>query len=246
MKLKGQSALVTGGGGGIGAAVCTAFAREGANVVVNDVNLAAAEKVSAAAQDLGVRAYADGSDITDSKAAKAMIDQAVKTHGRLDILVNNAGITRDTLVARMSDEDWNLVLSVNLNGAFYCARAAARPMMKQRSGAVVNVASVIGIGGNAGQGNYAASKGGLIALSRSLAKELGPRGVRVNAVAPGFIQTAMTDDLPEDLKKAILENTPLRRFGTAEDVASAVLFLAGPGAEFITGSVLRLDGGLAV
>ncbi|MHC4600110.1 MAG: 3-oxoacyl-[acyl-carrier-protein] reductase [Planctomycetota bacterium] len=246
MKLKGQSALVTGGGGGIGAAVCAAFAAQGADVVVNDVNLAAAENVSAAAKDLGVRAYADDTDITDAKGAKAMIDRAVKTHGRLDILVNNAGITRDTLVARMSDEDWNLVLSVNLGGAFYCARAAARPMMKQRSGAIVNVASIIGLDGNAGQGNYAASKGGLIALSRSLAKELGPRGVRVNAVAPGFIQTAMTDVLPDDLKKAILENTPLRRFGTPEDVARAVLFLAGPDAEFITGSVLRLDGGLAV
>ncbi|MHC5038221.1 MAG: 3-oxoacyl-[acyl-carrier-protein] reductase [Planctomycetota bacterium] len=246
MRFQGLTALVTGGGGGIGAAVCTAFAREGARVVVNDVNRDAAEQVAGAIRDLGGEALTHSADITDPAQAKAMVDQTLKTFDRLDILVNNAGITRDTLVPRMSDEDWNRVLSVNLSGAFHCTRAVARAMMKQRSGSIVNVASIIGIGGNAGQANYAASKGGLIAFSRSLAKEMGPRGVRVNTLAPGFIQTPMTDVLPDKLKQGILERTPLNRFGTPEDVAQAVLFLAGPDAAFITGAVLRLDGGLAV
>jgi len=246
MRFKEQVALVTGGGGGIGASICQAFAREGARVVVNDVNLEGAEAVAARAREAGHEAYADGADITDTSAAKSLIGRAVKAYGRLDVLVNNAGITRDTLVVRMSDEDWSSVLDVNLTGAFNCARAAARVMMKQRAGAVVNVASVVGIGGNAGQANYAASKGGLIALTGSLAKELGPRGVRVNALAPGFILTPMTDVLPEEVKNGILDRTSLKRFGSPEDVANAVLFLSGPEAGFITGAVLRLDGGLAL
>ncbi len=246
MRLQGQAALVTGGGGGIGEAVCLALAREGCAVAVNDVNREAAERTASRVQEAGPESLADDTDITNPEHVKAMVENVRKRLGRLDVLVNNAGVTRDTLLPRMSDEDWDLVIRVNLYGAFHCARAAARVMMKQRAGAIVNIASIIGIGGNAGQANYAASKGGLIALSRSMAKELGPRGVRVNAVAPGFIRTAMTEVLKDDVKKDILQNTPLRTFGSPEDVAEAVLFLAGPGARFVTGAVLRLDGGLAV
>ena len=246
MLFQGASALVTGGGGGIGAAVCLALAREGASVTVNDVNSESAERVAASCRGAGAAAFVDTRSITDPEMARAMIEEATSRGGGLHVLVNNAGITRDTLLVRMSDDDWNRVLQVNLTGAFHCCRAAARLMLKQRAGAIVNLASVVGIGGNAGQANYAASKGGLIALTLSLSKEMGPRGVRVNAVAPGFIRTPMTDGLPEDVKQGILDRTPLKRFGTPEDVAEAVLFLAGPKAGFITGAVLRIDGGLSM
>lgn len=246
MKFAEKTVLVTGGGGGIGEAISTAFAREGAALVINDVNQAGAERVAAACRDLGAKAIIDGSDITKSDQADAMVRAAVEFGGGLDVLVNNAGITKDTLVVRMSDDDWLKVLNVNLNGSFFCARSAAKVMMKRRTGVIVNVSSVIGIAGNAGQANYAASKAGLIALTKSMARELGSRGVRVFAVAPGFIRTAMTDVLPEEVKKGILDRTSLRKFGGPEDVASAILFLAGDGAGFITGDVLRIDGGLTV
>ncbi|MCU0722419.1 MAG: 3-oxoacyl-[acyl-carrier-protein] reductase [Planctomycetes bacterium] len=246
MLLEGLSAVVTGGGGGIGAAVCASFAREGAAVTVNDVNPEAAERVAAACRGAGAKAFADTHNITDPDQVALLLEEAAARSGGVHVLVNNAGITRDTLLVRMSDEDWNRVLSVNLTGAFHCCRSAAKLMMKQRAGSIVNVASVVGIGGNAGQANYAASKGGLIALTLSLAKEMGPRGVRVNAVAPGFVRTPMTDVLPEDVKKGILDRTPLRRFGTPEDVADAVLFLAGPRSSFVSGAVLRIDGGLSM
>ena len=246
MKFAGKSVLVTGAGGGIGAEVCAAFAREGAAIIINDVQAAAAEKTAAACRALGAKAFVDNSDITRSDQADAMIKAAVDNCGSLDVLVNNAGITKDTLVVRMSDEDWLRVLNVNLTGAFFCARAAAKVMMKRRAGVIVNVSSVIGIAGNAGQANYAASKAGLIALTKSMAKELGSRGVRVMAVAPGFITTPMTSVLPDDVKNGILDRTSLRKFGEPKDVAAAILFLAGEESGFITGDVLRIDGGLTV
>jgi 3-oxoacyl-[acyl-carrier protein] reductase len=236
--LEGKLALVTGASRGIGRAIAAELAHAGAQVVVG--YRSGAEQAEALAAEIGGRA-AQG-DVADPEQAARLVEEA----GDLDILVNNAGLTRDGLIARMSDEDWRTVLDTNLGGVFHTCRAAARGMMRRRSGAIVNLTSVVGVHGNPGQTNYAASKAGIIGFTKSLARELAPRGVRANAVAPGYIQTALTDVLPEDVQQAILQNTPLARLGTPEDVAGAVRFLCSDEASFVTGEVLLVDGGLGM
>ena len=247
MSLKGKVALVTGGSRGIGRAVCLELARQGADVAVNYAgNEAAAQETAQACRELGVRAVVLRADVADAAACDAMVAQVLEQLGRLDILVNNAGITRDGLMLRMPEADWDAVLDTNLKGAFHCMRAAYKTMMRQKSGRVVNISSVLGLRGNAGQTNYSASKAGLIGLSKSLAKELATRNVTVNVVAPGFITTDMTDALPEGAREALLSTIPMKRLGAAEDVARAVAFFAGEGAGYVTGQVLCVDGGMAV
>ncbi|HBC27158.1 MAG TPA: 3-oxoacyl-[acyl-carrier-protein] reductase [Ruminococcaceae bacterium] len=247
MSLKGKAAIVTGGGRGIGRAVCLEFARRGANLVVNYAgNAEAAEQTARDCRDLGVQAVTVRADVSVSAECAAIFDKAKETFGRVDILVNNAGITRDGLIARMSEEDFDAVLDTNLKGAFLCMKLAARLMMKQRSGRIISVSSVVALRGNPGQANYAASKAGLIGMTKSLAKELAARNVTVNAVAPGMIRTDMTNSLPDRAKQAILDSIPLARLGTPEDVAKAVAFFAGDDADYITGQVLRVDGGMAM
>ena len=240
--LDGRVALVTGGSRGIGAAICRELARAGAKVAVNyRSGKDLAEEVAA---EIG--GFAVAGDVADAAGAQALIEQAEEELGDVDVLVNNAGITRDTLIARMSDEDWELVINTNLRGAFNTARAVSRRMLRRRSGAIVNLTSVVGLHGNPGQANYAASKAGIVGLTKALARELGSRGVRVNAVAPGYIDTALTQVLPEPARGAILANTPLGRLGEPEDVAAAVRFLCSDAAAFITGEVLLVDGGLGM
>jgi 3-oxoacyl-[acyl-carrier protein] reductase len=236
--LEGKLALVTGASRGIGRAVAVELARAGAQVVVG--YRSGAEEARAVAEEIGGRAAQ--ADVGDPEQATRLVEEA----GELDILVNNAGVTRDGLIARMSDDDWRAVLDTNLGGVFHTCRAAARGMMRRRSGSIVNLTSVVGIHGNPGQTNYAASKAGIIGFTKSLARELAPRGVRANAVAPGYIETALTDVLPEELQQAILANTPLGRLGTPEDVAGAVRFLCSDEASFVTGEVLLVDGGLGM
>jgi len=244
LELKDQVAIITGAGGGIGTAIALALAEAGANVVINDVVAETAEAVAKQVQERGVKALVNGANITDAEQVQAMVDTVTAELGRIDILVNNAGITRDGLLVRMDEGAWDLVLDVNLKGAFLCTKAAARPMMKQRYGRIINIASVAGVAGNVGQANYSASKGGLIALTKTAAQELAGRNITANALAPGFIDTAMTRQLPEEARKGWLARIPLARPGIAEDVAEAVLFFAGPGAAYITGQVLNVDGGL--
>ena len=247
MQLKDKVAVVTGASRGIGRAIAIELARRGAKVVVNyNASADAAEEVVLAIKDAGSEAIAVKADVSKLDQAKALIKAATDTFGRLDILVNNAGTTRDMLLAMMQEEDWDLVLATNLKSAFNCSKAALRAMMRQKYGRIVNITSVAGIAGNPGQTNYAASKAGLIGFTKSLAKEIGPRHITVNAVAPGFVETKLTKDLPADLKEAALKATPLGRWGTAEEVAYAVAFLASDEAAFITGQTLSVDGGLAM
>ena len=247
MSLEGKIAVVTGGSRGIGRAVCLELARQGAAVVFSYAgNTTAAGETEAACAALGRPARGVRADVTDAAAVKALLDGVVKEFGRIDILVNNAGITRDGLLMMMKEDDFDAVISANLRGTFLCMKAVSRLMMKQRYGRIVNLSSVVGLRGNAGQVNYAASKAGVIGMTKSLAKELASRGVTVNAVAPGFIATDMTAAMTDAAKEATLASIPLQRLGAPEDVAHAVAFLASDEAAYITGQVLCVDGGMAM
>jgi len=244
--LTNQVAVVTGAGRGIGRAIALKFAEAGADVVVVSRTQENSEKVAAEIRALGRKAWALAVDVADGSAVTEAADKIIADCGKVDILVNNAGVTRDGLLMRMSDADWDTVLNTNLKGAFHFTRAFFRAFAKQRAGRIVNISSVIGLIGNPGQCNYAASKAGLIGFTQSVARELAGRGVTVNAIAPGFIETDMTSELNEELKGNILRQIPLGKFGQAADIADAALFLAGPSARYITGQVLTVDGGMVM
>jgi 3-oxoacyl-[acyl-carrier protein] reductase len=244
MKLDGKVALITGGAQGIGRAIALALAREGAKIVASDINLERAEETCREIAAAGLEAVAVKGNVADGRDAETMIQKALDRFGRLDILVNNAGITRDQVLLRMKEEDWDLVLGVNLKGAFHLTKAVLRPFLKQKGGKIINIASVTGQMGNAGQSNYASSKAGLIGFTKSVAREYASRNILVNAVAPGFIDTAMSQAIPQKERDLLARQIPLERLGTPEDIAEAVLFLAGPGADYITGQVLNVNGGL--
>ena len=247
MLLDGKVALVTGASRGIGRAVALKLASEGAKVAINFAgSTAKAEEVKAEIEAKGGQAILVQANVADKEAVAAMVDKVVEAFGQIDILVNNAGITRDGLLARMKEEDFEAVVDTNLKGVFYCTKAVAKLMMKSRSGRIVNMASVVGLTGNAGQTNYAASKAGVIGFSKSAAKELAARGITVNMVAPGFIATDMTDAMTDKAKEAVLGTIPLKREGTPEDVANAVLFLVSDSASYITGQIVNVDGGMVM
>ena len=249
--LEGKVAIVTGAGRGIGQQIAKKLAEQGAKVAVVDLKAEWCEETVGLVKAAGSEAIGLGCNVAESADVDATVKAVIAQFGTVDIMVNNAGITKDGLLMRMSDDDWDAVLNVNLKGTFLFTRAVSRPMMKNKAadgtsagGSIINIASVVGIMGNAGQANYTASKGGVIALTKTTAKELGSRNVRCNAVAPGFIQSKMTDVLPEDVKKAYMDTIPLKRFGTAEDIAKCVAFLAGPEASYITGQIISVNGGM--
>lgn len=244
MSLEGKVAIVTGAAQGIGRAIAETLARDGADIVVADLDPGRSQEAVAAIQQLGRRSLNVKVNVADFNDVKAMADHVMKEWGKIDILVNNAGITRDGLLLRMPEEDWNLVLQVNLNGTFHCTKAVLRPMTKARYGRIVNIASVVGVMGNAGQANYAASKAAVIAFSKTAAREYASRNVTVNAVAPGFIDTAMTHDLPPEAKETLQNQIPLGRLGRPSDIAAAVRFLVSDEASYITGHVLHVNGGM--
>ncbi len=247
MLLDGRHALVTGASRGIGRAVALAFAAEGASVALNFAgNVAAAEAVRAEIESAGGKAILVPADVSDENAVEDMVKTVTEAFGSIDILVNNAGITRDGLLLRMKEEDWDAVLNTNLKGVFLCTKAVSKFMMKKRYGRIVNMASVVGVTGNASQANYAAAKAGVIGFTKAMAKELASRGITVNAIAPGFIRSDMTDVLPDKVKEAMLAEIPLGRAGEPADVAKAALFLASDQAAYITGQVLKVDGGMVM
>jgi len=243
MKLKGRVAFVTGAAQGIGRSIAEALAKEGADIIVSDINIELAKITANEIGALGVKSVAVKTNVADSNDVAASVEHAVKEFGKIDILVNNAGITKDNLVIRMKDEDWDAVLSVNLRSMFLCTKAIAPLMMKNRWGRIVNIASIVGEMGNFGQANYSAAKAGAIGLTKTVARELASRGVTCNAIAPGFIDTAMTQKLSDDVKKRLSEQIPLTRLGTPEDIAKAVVFLCAD-ADYITGQVINVNGGM--
>ncbi len=244
MHLQGKTALVTGAAQGIGKAIALALAKAGADVAISDVNGEKAAEAAKEIEALGVRAFSITGNVADGASATAMVDEAAAKLGKLDVLVNNAGITRDNLIIRMKEEEWDLVIDVNLKGSFNCAKAAIKHMSKARSGTIINIASIVGAMGNAGQANYVASKAGLIGLTKTIAREYASRNITANAVAPGFIDTAMTQALSEKVREELIKQIPLTRLGTAEDVAAAVKFLASGAASYITGQVIHVNGGM--
>ncbi len=244
MSLEGKVAIVTGAAQGIGRAIAEHLAQAGADIAVADLDPGRSQDTVAAVEKLGRKALNVKVNVADAGDAKAMVEQVLKAWGKIDILVNNAGITRDGLLLRMKEEDWNLVLQVNLNGTFHCTKAVLQPMTKQRYGRIVNIASVVGVMGNAGQANYAASKAAVIGFTKTVGREYASRNVTVNAVAPGFIDTAMTHGLPADVKDTLQKQIPLGRLGTPADIAAAVRFLASDEAAYITGHVLHVNGGM--
>ncbi len=247
MRMTGKTALVTGGSRGIGRAICLELASQGANIAINYAgNETAAQEVATLCRDMGVQAITIQANVAESAACTAMVKETIAQLGRLDILVCNAGITRDNLALLLKEEDFDAVMDTNLKGAFHCMKAAYRPMMKQKSGRIIAMSSVVGLRGNPGQANYAASKAGLIGMCKSFAKELAGRGVTVNLVAPGFIDTEMTAAIPAAAREAMEATIPMARLGQSEDVAKAVAFFASEGAGYVTGQVLCVDGGMAV
>ncbi|MBT3323392.1 MAG: 3-oxoacyl-[acyl-carrier-protein] reductase [Anaerolineae bacterium] len=247
LNLEGRIALITGSARGIGKAIAETLAARGAKVIIADLEMDLAdETASEIADSFDVETLALEVDVADQASAKAMVKSAVKAFGQVDILVNNAGITRDGLVMRMKEKDWDMVIDINLKGAFNCAQALSRSMMKARYGRIINITSVSGLVGQVGQANYSSSKAGLIGLTKALAKEFGSRNITVNAVAPGFIETVLTEELPEEIKEISLKLTPVGKFGSPQDVANAVAFLAAEESSFITGVVLNVDGGMVM
>lgn len=244
MKLKDRVALVTGAAQGIGKAIAQVLAKEGANIIVADINLDLATQTANEIKETGVKAIPLKVNVAELSEVEAGVKKAIEEMGKINILVNNAGITKDNLLFRMKKDDWDVVLSINLSGVFNLCKVISRLMMRERYGKIINIASIVGEMGNAGQANYSASKAGVIGLTKTLARELASRGITVNAVAPGFIQTAMTDKIPDEIKNKMLEQIPLGKLGQPEDVAAAVLFLASSAADYITGQVINVNGGM--
>ncbi len=244
--LEGKAAVITGAGQGIGKEIALLLAGEGSRIVLADINYNMAEAVAREIEAMGVEAMPYELDVTSGDRVKEMVDKVLDKFKRIDILINNAGITRDNLILRLKDEEWDSVLNVNLKGAFNCIKAVSKVMLKAHSGRIVNISSIIGLIGNPGQANYAASKAGLIGLTKSAARELGSRGINVNAVAPGYISTPMTDRLSEETKKGILQKIPLGKFAHPKEVAKAVLFLVSEASDYITGQVICVDGGMVM
>ncbi len=244
--LIGKAALVTGGGRGIGKEIAFKLANAGADVAVSDIDLETARKTAGDIEALGVRSISIVADVSDSGSVSSMLSAFLDAFGKIDILVNNAGITRDNLLIRMKEEDWDTVLNVNLKSIFLCCKEAARPMMRAREGKIVNISSVVGLIGNPGQANYSASKAGMIGLTKTLAREFAGRSININAVAPGFIKSAMTDKLSESDKQKFISQIPMKKLGLPEDVANVILFLVSPLADYITGQVITVDGGLVM
>ena len=246
MKLEGKVALVTGGARGIGRAICEELAGAGAKLAIVDIMADVAEHTAAEFRERGVAASAFTANVAQPDDVARMVSEVLDRFSCIDVLVNNAGITRDNLLIRMKEDEWDLVIAVNLKGTFNCIKAVARPMMKARSGRIINIASVVGVMGNAGQANYSASKAGVIGLTKTAAKELAARNITVNAVAPGYIQTEMTEKLSAEARNAFLDVIPLRRGGTPEDVARVVRFLASSDADYVTGQTIHVDGGMVM
>jgi 3-oxoacyl-[acyl-carrier protein] reductase len=242
--MRGHTAIITGGGRGIGRAIAESLAGHGVNMVVVDVNLDIAKEAAAELENAGIKSIALKADVSNAVDVHSIFEEVLKEFGKVEILVNNAGITRDALLLRMKEEDWDSVININLKGTFLCSKEAVKAMSKQRYGRIINIASVVAFMGNPGQANYSASKAGIVGLTKTIAKEYASRGITVNAVAPGFITTAMTDALPENVKQEMLKAIPMNKFGSVEDVANAVVFFAMPESEYITGQVMHVNGGM--